>query len=228
VEASLWRRFRLESEAGCREALFNRYVGLARSVAARFFHRRRPPRPDLSDYQQFACQGLLEAIDRFDPLKGVPFEAYSKKRIAGSIADGVARMSEVDAQLSARRRAERERLRSLGRFDNQEEALPALAELAVGLAIGLLLEGTNILAEECAEDPRPNAYESLEYRQLQMRLAECVGSLPEKESAVVRQHYLNGLDFAQIAELMNLSRGRISQLHQSALERLRKKIGTFA
>lgn len=228
VEASLWRRFRLESETACREALFNRYVGIAKAVAARFFHRRRPPRPDLTDYQQFAYQGLLEAIDRFDPLKGVPFESYSKKRIVGSITDGVARMSEVDAQVSTRRRVERERLRSLDRDSEKGEALPVLADLAVSLAIGLMLEDANLATEDCAADPRPSAYESLAYRQLQMRLIEAVTRLPEKEAAVVRQHYENGLDFAQIAKLMNLSRGRISQLHHSGLERLRKTIGSFA
>jgi RNA polymerase sigma factor FliA len=45
---------------------------------------------------------------------------------------------------------------------------------------------------------------------------------------VLRQHYETGLSFAQIAELLGVTRGRISQLHRSAIERLRKRIGTFA
>lgn len=227
VEASLWRRLRQESEPGCREALFDRHVALAKSIAARCFYRRRPPKPELGDYQQFAYEGLLQAIDRFDPMLGVPFDAYSRRRIIGSIADGVARMSELDAQQSTRRRIEQERLRSLDRSapDDGGEAIPALAELAVGLAIGLMLEGTGLVVDETAADPRPSAYDSLEYRQLQLRLVDAVGKLPEKEALIVRHHYANGLSFAQIGQILNLSRGRISQLHHAALERLRKKLG---
>lgn len=231
VEASLWRRLRNGAESICREALFNRYVGLARTIAGRFFYGRQPPRPELTDYQQFAYTGLLQAIDRFDPLRGIPFQSFAQRRIAGSISDGVARMTELDAQLSQRRRIENERIRSI-RMEGSERAeaggaIPALAKLAAGLAIGLILEGTALVADEEALDPRPSAYDSLEFRQLQARLAEAVQALPKKEAAVITQHYLNGLSFTHIAELMELSRGRISQLHHSALRRLRKKIGTL-
>jgi RNA polymerase sigma factor for flagellar operon FliA len=231
VEASLWRRLRDGAGAACREALFNRYVGLARAIAGRYFHSRQLPQPELSDYQQFAYTGLLQAIDRFDPLRGVPFQGFAQKRIAGSISDGVARMTEFDAQLSQRRRIESERIRSL-RMDGIDqaetgEAIPALAQLAAGLAIGLILEGTALVTDEHARDPRPSAYDSLEFRQLQARLVEAVRTLPQKESAVITQHYLNGLSFTHISELMALSRGRISQLHHSALKRLRKRIGTL-
>ena len=44
---------------------------------------------------------------------------------------------------------------------------------------------------------------------------------------MIRQHYDNGLSFARIAEMLELSRGRVSQLHRSALTRLRKRIGGF-
>ena len=227
-EAALWRRLRLEAEASCRETLFSRYVGLARSIAARHFHRRCPPRPELCDFQQFAYEGLLQAIDRYDPLVGAPFGAFARRRIAGSIADGVARMSEADAQLSHRHRIEQERLRSLAgtaAADADTDALSALSGLALGLALGLMLEGTGLVASETSIDPRPTAYDSLAFRELQARLAGAVGALPEKEAIIIRQHYENGLSFTQVAELLNLSKGRISQLHRSALDGLRKKIG---
>jgi RNA polymerase sigma factor for flagellar operon FliA len=227
VEASLWRRYRLEAQAACRERLFNLYENFARALAARRFGRRPPPRPELADYQQFAYQGLLEAIERFNPLDGAPFQAFAKRRILGSISDGVARMSEIDAQINRGRRAARERVRSLtpdGERTN-EDPLAALADMAVGLAIGLMLEGSRMVARPDEPDPSPSAYDSLAYRQIQAKLAEAVLALPRREQAIVRHHYANGLSFTQIAELMGLSRGRISQLHQSALVRLRKKLG---
>ena len=230
VEASLWRRLRGQNESECREALFNRYVGLARAIAAAHYFRRRIKRSERTDFEQFAYQGLLQAIDRFDPLLGVPFSAFARRRIAGSISEGAAQMSEVDAQISHRHRIERERLRSLVRQEGappEEDALAALSGLAMGLALGLMLEGTGLMNGANAADTRPNPYESLEWRQMQKKLLREVVKLPENEAIVVRQHYDNGLRFAQIAELLELSPGRISQLHRSALERLRKRIGAL-
>ena len=227
VEASLWRRFRFESEGGCREHLFNRYVDFARKLAGRHFSRRPTPRPELTDYRQFAYEGLLDAIDRFDPLVGAPFQSFARRRILGCISDGIARMSELGAQLGQRRRVERERMRSLADADRglSSDALAALSQIAAGLALGLMLEDVGLAAGEDHPDPRPSAYDSLAFRQLQVRLSEAVAQLPEREAAVVGHHYSNGLSFGQIAELMGLSKGRISQLHHSALERLRKRLG---
>jgi RNA polymerase sigma factor for flagellar operon FliA len=228
AEASLWRRLRFEADIQCRETLFNRYVPLARAIAAAKFHQRRGRSVERVDCEHFAYEGLLQAIDRFDPLLGVPFSAYARRRIIGAITDGLAKMSEVNAQLSYRYRMEQERMRSLaaGNASAADDALAALSDLAVGLAIGLMLEGTALMPAN-GVDTAPTAYESLEWREMQARLAAEVKKLPEKEAVIVRQHYHNGLSLAQIAELLDLSRGRISQLHRSALERLRKRIGAF-
>ncbi len=225
AEASLWRRLRFEAETECREALFTRYVPLARAIAAAKYHQRRGREADRGDCEHFAYEGLLQAIDRFDPLLGVPFSAYARRRIVGCIADGLAKMSETNAQFSQRHRVEQERMRSLAPSAT-DDPLSALSDLAIGLALGLMLEGTSLMAANGA-DPRPTAYESLEWREMQARLAAEVQKLPEKEAVIVRQHYHIGLSLTQIAELLDLSRGRISQLHRSALERLRKRIGSF-
>lgn len=231
AEAALWRRLRFEAEPECRQLLFERYSALAQSIAARHYYRRTLKAVERGDFEQFAFEGLLQAIDRFDPLLGVPFSAYARRRIAGSISDGVARMSEVDAQISHRARIEQERLRSLRRkadAGSGGDPLSELTELAVGLALGLMLEGTSMGGGfESGADIRPDAYESLAWRELQTRLGSAVAALPERELAVVRHHYEHGLCFAQVAELLGLSRGRVSQLHRAALDRLRKKLGTF-
>ncbi len=225
AEAALWRRLRSEGDQESRRQLFENYAGLARSVAARRYFRRALRTTDRSDFEQFAFEGLLQAIDRFDPLRGVPFGAYAHRRIIGSIANGLARMSDLDAQFSHRARMEQERLRALARSSDAPDSLTALADLAMGLAIGLMLEGTGMVAPHDGADVRPTAYESLEWRELQGRLTEEVARLPEPEKAVLRQHYEIGLSFAQVAELLGLSRGRISQLHRSGIDRLRRRLG---
>jgi RNA polymerase sigma factor FliA len=157
AEASLWRRLRFEEDRSCREALFNLYAHLAKTIAARHYFRRATKRIERADFEQFAFEGLLQAIDRFDPVKGVPFTAFARRRITGNIADGVARMSEFDAQLSHRHRMEQERLRSLTGTSDKNDALSALSELAVSLALGFMLEGTSLMEPEGGRDPRPTA-----------------------------------------------------------------------
>lgn len=225
VEASLWRRLRYERETRCREQIFTRYRGLARSIALRQLRGRPRNGVELNDMEQFAYEGLLLAIDRFDPLRGIPFGAFARRRIIGSIVDGAARMNEIDAQYSYRRRVEAERLRSIAMESDRTDPLGALAELAAGLAIGLILEGTGLIEPEDGADRRPNAYESLAWRGLQTQLVEEIDRLPEREAAIIRQHYGNGVSFARIAQMLGLSKGRVSQLHAGALAKLRTRMG---
>lgn len=225
VEASLWRRFRFERELPCREQIFTRYRGLARSIAVRQLNGRPRNGIEQGDMEQFAYEGLLQAIDRFDPLQGVPFGAFARRRIMGSIADGASRMTEVDAQYGYRRRVENERARSIGVDPAAADPLRALADLAAGLAMGLMLEGTNLVEPVNGVDHRPNAYESLAWRELQALIVREIGRLPDREAVIVRQHYENGISFTHIAQLLGLSKGRVSQLHASALTRLRARIG---
>ncbi len=226
VEAALWRRARFEDDPGCRQQLFERYMPLARSVAAR--HKRwRWSRADRGDLEQMAFEGLLQALDRYDPLRGVPFGAFARRRMTGAIADGMVRMSDYDAQVSYRRRLQQERLRVLASEGGQADPVAKLADLVTDLAIGLMLEGTGMVASENGKDSRPDPYQSLAWQQTQDALANEVARLPESEGVVVRQHYLAGMPFARIAELLRLSRGRVAQLHRAALDRLRRRLRLF-
>lgn len=224
AEALLWTRLHFEKKQEAREPLFNRYVAFARSIAVRL--RPWGQRAHIEDAEQWAYAGLLQAIDTFDPLRGSPFPAFAKPRIIGSVRDGFARSGELEAQWSQRRRQERERLRSLKGTAESEQADPieTLGGIAACLAIGLMLDGTRLLASDDSPDPSPSAYESLAWRQTQLRLKREIDRLSSAEATVIRQHYINGLAFAQVADLMSLSRGRISQLHSAALAKLRKRI----
>lgn len=226
VEASLWRRLRFEQELRCREQIFTRYRDLARAIAARQLRARPRNGVELPDIEQFAYAGLLVAIDRFDPLRGIPFPAFARRRILGSIFDGASKMNEVDAQYSYRRRLEAERARSLAAATEQsDDPLRALAALASGLALGLVLADTHLVATEDGRDHRPGAYETLALRELQARLAVDIARLPDREAVIIRQHYENGVSFTRIAELLGVSKGRVSQLHAKALATLRKRLG---
>jgi RNA polymerase sigma factor for flagellar operon FliA len=223
-EALLWSRLHFERRQEAREPLFNRYASFARSIAVRV--RPWGQRGAIRDAEQWAYSGLLQAIDAFDPLRGSRFESFAKPRIAGSVRDGFAQASELEAQWSYRRKQERDRLRSLkaSPASGGRDPIEALGEIAACLAVGLMLDGTRLMASDDAPDPAPSAYESLEWRQTKLLLEREVERLSPSEVTVIRQHYVHGLTFTQVAELMGVSRGRVSQVHTAALGKLRKRI----
>src|SRR5690606_9783062 len=113
VEAALWRRHTARPGAGSRRRLFEHYRRFAERIAHAHLTRRPSGNFDRSDVRQLAFEALLQAIDRFDPARGAPFEAYARIRINGHIGNGLAQTSEASARHNHRMRAERERMASL-------------------------------------------------------------------------------------------------------------------
>jgi len=227
-EDALWHALRHEGSAAARDRLFSLYLPFARSLAGRQFRGRSGGDVEFQDLLQLGCAGLLEAIDRFDPALGVPFKGFAVRRINGSMIDGLAKMSEVREQISYRNRVRRDRLRSLAAGSDASsrpgEAMEALIDLAVGLALGFMLEGTTLYQGEAQAAVQPSAYDSLAWQDLVKRVTAELTRLPERDRRIIELHYLDGVNFDQIAGLYGLTKGRISQLHKAALIVLRKRV----
>jgi RNA polymerase sigma factor for flagellar operon FliA len=219
VEAALWRRLKIDYDAACREHLFATFAAMARRIAMQEFRRRPPYGLEKQDFEQLAYGGRLESIDRFDPLRGAPFEAFARPRIRGAISDGIARSSEGGAQYSFRRRVETDRLRSLSE-NNSADPLEELASIAAMLAIGLM-------AEASSEDRLGASLSELDgraWQDMQNSISQEIEQLPANERMIMRGHYIDGVAFTNLATLLNVSKGRVSQLHRAALLRLRKRL----
>jgi len=224
-EAALWREFTVGGSAAARQKLFDLHHAFARQIAIRHFRDRKSGDIELADLFQMACAGLLEALDRYDPHRSVGFRAFARRRISGSILDGLGHMSEMREQLSARNRARAERLKSLT-IDNPEqldapEAMAALVEMATGLALGFMIEGSGLYVAEDQADTRFSPYDTLAWKQLMHALHDEMAKLAGQEGVVLQYHYLKGLSFAQISRILELSKGRVSQIHKSSLKSLR-------
>ena len=204
------------------------YREFARMLAARCFSHRFSQELEFGDYLQFAQIGLLEALERFDPDRGVPFEAYAERRITGAILNGTESLSEKQRQIATRLSVRRERARSLLEADDAPlgadapDPLQRLADVAMGLAIGFVLDDAAVFADAEKTDPSATPYERLELAQLRERVAKLVDELPDVERRVIRHHYYQRIAFDEIARSCNLSKGRISQIHHAAIERLRR------
>lgn len=225
AEASLWRRFRATGQGRLRESLFDRYHRFARSLARRHARRHGLATDMREDLEQFAYRGLLEAIDRFDPRRGAPFMTFAAARIAGSIIDGLGSLDERGARLRFKSRVERERLASLAPEKRAEgSAMGQLADLVTELALSLMLDMEERSDPEGLAGRPENGFDCLAWRETRALLQKRVEQLPEPEQSVIRHHYQHDLLFTQIAAMLGLSQGRVSQIHKAALARLRKSM----
>src|SRR5881275_1303031 len=102
--ALVWARLR-DGDAATRCAVIEQYVPLASRIA----HGMNVPVGAVAsadDLESAAVIGLIDAVDRFDPQRGVPFEGYASLRIRGAVLDEVRRVDELG-------RADRRRQRAL-------------------------------------------------------------------------------------------------------------------
>jgi RNA polymerase sigma factor FliA len=207
-EAQLWRAFKDQRNQTARHGLFDHYRPLVRRIVGRLFRDRNAGDLEYAELQQLGAAGLLEAIDLFDPDRGVPFKYYGNRRIAGSIIDGIAKHSEAREQIGFMHRTVRDRAASLadglGEPDELEATLAALAEVAVGLAVGFMLEGTSLYAKGDEADAGPSAYDSASWSQMLARANEAIA----------------------IAAVLGLTKGRVSQIHKQSISVLRLRLGT--
>lgn len=231
-EATLWERWRTEADEGARDQLLALHIPFARTVAAMCFGKRFHDEIPFEDYHQSALLGLIEAVDRYDPAQGGHFRGYAMRRMQGAILDALARSSEKQQQIAVRARLLAQRRASLAEramagsqaqpATSDAQALELVAQAGVAFALGWLLEGTGMIAPETEPVGQMPFYQGVALRQSRQHILELVQRLPAKERVVIRDHYIQGCPFEQTAVRLGLSRGRISQLHRQALERLRE------
>jgi RNA polymerase sigma factor FliA len=223
---TLWEAFGHSRDEIARGRIIEHYMPLARIIAARVYGLRASPTSSFDDYLQFARVGLIEAVDRFELARGVSFATYSGHRIRGAILNGLADATEASAQQAYWRGRTRDRIDSFtaGMRSRPERAsFQELIQFTVGIALGLLLDDDS--GEWADDSPAGNPYATTELQQFASRVKQLVKHLPENERIVVEGHYFEGLEFQAIGERLNLTKGRISQLHSAALQRLRLLLG---
>lgn len=221
----LWQALQELGDSSAREQLIIRYGDFARMIAAKLYGTRRDDTVPFNDYLQYAHVGLIEALDRFDANLGASFESYSSHRIRGSILNGLSRHTELRAQRVYWREVIAERRESLqgSRDAASPTTLEDFASLALGLAIGLMLDDPD--APERADDSvEANPYAGTELNQMRERVRTLVEQLPARERDILRRHYYEQREFQEIAADLGVTKGRVSQLHARALKRVREAL----
>jgi RNA polymerase sigma factor for flagellar operon FliA len=229
AEADLWEGF-AAGNAEARGRLIERYLPLCRMIAASLYAKRVADDAEFADYMQYATLGLIEAVENFEPTRGVQFNTFATYRIQGAIRNNIANFSERREQVGLIVRLKKERLESIKLASDAPSrprrgkgaAVRDMAEVAVIWALSYLLEGSGMLAPRTEAHYVEQFYDSLELKQLRERLVGLVDALPDQERRVVKYHYFQNLEFTEIAKIFGVTKGRISQIHKRALLLLRE------
>jgi len=217
-EQELWASYRLDNNRAAQEELFFRYAPWARSVARDVYRRIQVSQVEWGDYAHNATVGLLEAMSRFDASRGVDFIGYAKARVRGAVFNGLRSfLAEVGRRDVSSRMADR-----LDSLDGgyEDDVLGQIISSVTGLGLGFLFDSAAADGYPSGQDPCATA----ERHQMERVLESHLARLPEKERMVLTLHYYQYVPFVEIAALLGVSKGRISQIHRAAVERIRAEM----
>lgn len=227
-----------------RETVILRYAPLVKMIALRLA-MRLPPHIDMEDLINVGIAGLLEAIDRYDPSRGVKIETYLSIRIRGAMLDELRRMDWVPRSVRQKRKEAEEAYIKLESTLNREPTEEELAEYLgmeneeyqrflqessylafisledLGLKDGE--EGRSIL--ECIGDPKGvDPFFHLNFKEVKELLGKAIEELPERERLVLCLYYYEDLNLKEIGRILEVSESRVSQIHSQAILRLKAKL----
>jgi len=234
--------YQLPQDEDCREKIVRQYIPLVKKIAARL-SVALPPSLEKEDLIGCGIIGLLEAWERYDSSRGASFASFASWRIKGAMLDELRKVTPAPRNLF-------NRFRQLsGVADSLRQQLqrePEQTELASALgwplsAVEQMWAYYNLLALTSLEatlfyaqgeenlpageliaglDETPEAIALRKERQRQ--LTEALGLLDEREKLILSLLYAEDLSQKEIADVLNISTGRVSQLHARAVARLRE------
>lgn len=250
VSKDLWRYYKNTGDHKAKEDIILSYLPLVRYVSGRLA-MTLPSHVDSTDLTSYGVFGLIEAIERFSPERGVKFETYAIARVRGAMLDGLRAAdwvpSTVRQRVKALERAYRDTEAKLMRSATDSEVAEFMGITGAQMRKRLLeaqscsiLSLDDIIGSEdtgegtlrtgissIVDRKGPTPEDCTESSELKRALASAVDALPEKERLVVSLYYYEGLTVKEIGEVIGLSQSRVSQLHTRAVMRLRGRMHRY-
>lgn len=232
-----WERYWAGDELA-RNELIEAYWSLVQYVGSKVAEDL-PNSVERDDLISYGVIGLIDAIGKFNPERGVKFETYAITRIRGSILDELRSSDWVPRSVrSNAKKIERARVELETDLDRQPswEEVSELSGLDTNVILSTLsqvhdsnfaslneiLPQSSTVSETISLGDtvydRTTSPESA-YQESEMRtaLASAVGHLEEREQAVVALHYVVGLTLSQIGKLIGVTESRVCQMHTRAV-----------
>jgi len=229
VEIGLWRRYR-QRETGARDALILHYAPLVTFWVKKI--ARKTSWANTDDLVQDGTIGLIKAVEKFDPERGLEFSTYARYDICGNICES----PELTRNLSGRQEERNRRiteahdklLLSLERKPTREEIASEL-----GLNVSQVEEAINAKAIAFAAgigEPHSDAHSRIELRRSQSAkianqetkvvILDALSRLNEREASILTRYFWNGESDAEIAEIMGMTVGGLSRARRRAMNNL--------
>jgi RNA polymerase sigma-B factor len=244
--SELRRKLEEYAESGdkvLRDEILASQVGLAEYLARRFKNRGEP----IEDLIQVALLGLLKAVERFDPSRGLEFSTFATPTIVGELKRHI---RDKGWAVRVPRRVQELHLRMGTVVNNLSQELgrsPTIPEIAhrAEVSVDEVLEAmeagrayrfSSIDAPGDDDDraPSPGAAQlgeddtGLEEVEQRMLLSPLIASLPKREQMIIHLRFFRGMTQSEIAARLGISQMHVSRLLARSLAQLRDRAGAEA
>lgn len=244
----LWENFVRDRRPEERDELITLYAPLVRFVVGRL---GIPPTGllDAEDLISYGMIGLINAIDRYDPSRGVRFEAFASVRIRGAVIDqlrslnwlprsAISRVRQIESALAVleqklgRPAKEQEVAQEIGvpteRYRQMLLEMNAtVLSLDAPLSSPMQDDEVTSLSELLEDASSPGPIEHAERQELVQALGVALERLPERERLLLALYYQEELTMKEISKILLVSESRVCQLHMQAVMRLRGALAAF-
>ncbi len=198
---------------------------LVRYIAARIASTI-PASVELEDLIQTGTLGLIDAVRRYDPSKGIPFPAYARFRIRGAILDALRSLDWATRS----QRTERKAIASAAAADGSAQAQAAqyrFFSLGPVVSLSSRREGNEEVPAPdvpCGENLHPDRlFEANEAREL---VARALHVLPDRYRKVVVMYYSGDWSMRDIGRSLGVNESRVSQIHKAALGKMKRALAS--
>ncbi len=240
----LWAQFFKTHDEQSRNGLMEHYRPLVKYVAERV-HSKLPDKVEVDDLISAGIFGLMDAIEAFDPERGVKFETYCSPRVRGSILDELRSMDWVPRLVRARAhqlsKATQSLEASLGRkptevetakelnlpmneFERVRKDAHAVTQVSLTAKYGeddgdKERREIDVLKDNRCDDPLTEAQKN----DLKSLLTK---GLTRAERLIIVLYYYEEMTMKEIGATLDLSESRVSQMHSSIIARLKAQLNT--
>ncbi len=241
---NLWRSFHKDGSLEARNALIENYMPIVQKVAE-ILARRLWPRVTAEELASAGYDGLIAAVNSFDPARGVKFETYCRQRIVGAIRDW---QREIDPLGRSGRNFERALNAAEDRFQAINGRTPTSEELADDLGIDgdrfsrmrRSVTAAHSVPLDAAQDrgnddsrigalmpvdPGPGPVQHTERELIREYLTR---GLKEQDRLILTLYYYEKLTMASIGAVLGVSESRVCQRHAEIMDQLRTRFAHAA
>ena len=220
-----------------KEQIVMEFAPIVEQVAHRL-KRRVPDHVEFDELRSVGYIGLMEAIERYDDDKNVPFRVYAEIRINGAMLDYLRKEDWMPRNLRQQAKtiqAVVRELKSAGTDVTDEEIASRLNMTIeeVRQIRGQTQQRVRVsnhghedfdgdYLETCVADSETDVVDEVIEQENEARLHEAMHRLPEKEQRVLKLYFVEGQNLREIGEEMGVTESRACQLRKSGVSRLKR------